>query len=481
MNWVLVADIAYALFLVIVCLRIIYDTRSAVKTLAWLLFVIFVPVIGIVFYFTFGINYRRRRIYSKKLIEDESLRTQLGQQIISRAKEYIADNRAAFDGSVGLVRLLVRDSWSPLSIGNKVDVLTNGEEKFPVLLDVLKRARHHIHIQYYIFEEDGIGTEVKNVLIEKARQGVKVRFIYDAFGSGSLRRKFVRELKDAGVEVYPFNRVRVLLLANRLNYRNHRKIVIVDGKIGLTGGINVSDRYINGPGSPLYWRDTHLLIHGPGVHYLQYLFLCDWNFASGQKLVAEPDHFQGIVRHSHNVPVQIAASGPDSPTSTIMLSLLKAMHIAQKKILITTPYFIPGESVMDTLKVASLSGVTVRLLVPHRSDSTLVNAAARSYYTELLKAGVQIFQYTKGFIHAKTIVIDDRIAIVGSANMDYRSFEMNFEVNAILYDEAISNQLTKRFEDDLRDARQIDPAIWERRSLWKQLLERIARLLSPLL
>jgi cardiolipin synthase len=481
MNWILLVDIVYLSFVILVCLRVIHDTDSVIKTLAYLLIVIFIPIGGALFYFSVGINYRKRKMYSKKLVRDNLLLKEIETRIQVRTQENLVKYSDVIANNEGLVKLLVNDSWSPLTGGNRAKLLINGEETFPELLSALKEAKHHIHIQYYIFEDDVIGNKIKNLLEEKARQGVEVRFIYDDFGSSSIRGKVVNELKAAGVEAYPFNRIRLLFLANRLNYRNHRRIVVVDGSIAFTGGVNVSDRYINTEKSKLYWRDTHLRMDGTGCHYLQYLFFCDWNFSSGQSLTPDATYFSGVHHAPSNVAVQIAASGPDSPAPTIMLSFLKAITLAKKSILITTPYFIPGDSILDALKIASMSGVSVSILVPGVSDSWWVNMAARSYYTELLKVGVQIYLYQKGFLHAKTMVIDDNLSIIGTANMDYRSFDLNFEVNAILFDFQMANNLSNTFHNDLLNSKRIDPSLWKNRKLHKRLSERIARLLSPLM
>lgn len=481
MNWIVILEIAYIIILILVCLRIIYDTTSTTKTLAYLLLVTFIPVLGILFYFSFGINYRKRVVYSKKLVENDALRKELVGRIILSTEVNLRKNTDIIGDGISLVHLLLNDILSPLTTGNDVRLLLNGEEKFPEVISVLNSAKHHIHLQYYIYENDFIGNKIKDILIRKAREGVEVRFIYDAFGSRSIRKKFLRELTDAGVEAYPFNRIRFLPLANRLNYRNHRKLIIVDANCGFVGGINISDRYINEDRRKhIFWRDTHLRIDGPAVQYLQYLFFCDWNFCANQKLQPELPYFN-VRNHPANISVQIAAGGPDSPTATVMLSLLKAINLAKKEILLTTPYFIPGESILNALKVASLGGVSVKILAPGISDSKLVNAAAWSYYDDLLRAGVKIYLYQKGFIHVKTMVVDGYISIVGTANMDYRSFELNFEVNAIVYGEKLALQLNKSFNTDLLDAERIQPDFWRKRPLYKQLPERIARLLSPLL
>ncbi len=485
MNWLLILEIIYFVILVLVCLRIIYDTRTNTKTLAYLLLAIFVPFGGMLFYFSFGINYRKRKIYTKKLIADESMSAKLKENIYRYSKYTFEQSGEDVQSTRELAVMLVKDSHSPLTAGNEVKLLVNGELKFPEVLSAIRQAKHHIHLEYYIYEDGEIGTAIADALIKKAEEGVAVRFIYDDFGSRSVRKKIVPRLKAAGVAVFPFYKVIFIALANRLNYRNHRKIIVIDGSTGFVGGINVSDRYINSAagGTALFWRDTHLRIDGPGVYYLQYLFLCDWNFCANDDL--EPDHLffprPPSVFAKGNKVVQIAASGPDSDTPTILFSLLQSVNQATEEILITTPYFIPGESLLDALMVAALGGISVKLLVPGVSDSALVNAAARSYYDDLLKAGVEIYLYKKGFIHAKTMVSDRKIAMVGTANMDHRSFDLNFEVNAIVYNTEVARELADIFYEDISHAEKIDAAAWVNRAAWKQLLEKTARLVSPLL
>ncbi|WEK20622.1 MAG: cardiolipin synthase [Candidatus Pedobacter colombiensis] len=483
MDWLLVSEIAYLLILILVCLRIIYDTRSTTKTLAYLLFAIFVPFFGIIFYFFFGINYRHRKMYSKKLFENDDLAAKFKQDLLHYSAKTFRENNAEVLSNKELAFMLLKDSMSPLTAKNAVKLLINGEQKFPEVLKAIQEAKYHIHIEYYIFEDDEIGQALAAALAAKAKEGVKVRFIYDDFGSRDIRKKIVPWLIENGVEAYPFLKVHFILLANRLNYRNHRKIIVIDGLTSFVGGINVSNRYINNHTEQLYWRDTHLRIDGPGTLYLQYLFLCDWNFCSEK--ILEPDSYFFPTKApqivEENKLVQIAASGPDSESPTILFSILQAINLATNEILITSPYFIPGESLLDALIISSLSGISVKLLVPGKSDSILVNSAARSYYNDLLKAGVQIYQYQKGFIHAKTMVTDKKIAMVGTANMDFRSFDLNFEVNAIVYDTQIATELSTIFYCDLKHALKIDPEQWADRPLYKQLLEKAARLLSPLL
>ncbi len=481
MKWTYIGLIAYILVVIFVCLRVVYETRSATKTMAYLMLCIFVPVGGIIFYILFGINYWRRKLYDKKSGEDKKMLDKLKREMSAFAAESITLSDMAADDNRELAQMLANELHSPLTRRNKAKLLINGEEKFPEVLQAISDAKHHIHIEYYIFEQDEIGQQIQDLLIKKATEGVEVRFIYDDFGSPSIKKKTEKRMRDAGIEIYPFYKILFYVLANRINYRNHRKIIVIDGQTAFTGGINVSDKYINNKPGKLFWRDTHLRIDGPGVFYLQYLFLCDWNFCCGKILQPDQLHFVANKVHNNDSFVQVASSGPDSLQPSILFSLLQAVYLAKKEILITTPYFIPGDSLLEALRVAALSGLSVKLLVPGISDSKLVNAASKSYYEELLLAGVEVYLYQKGFVHAKTLVADGRLSVVGTANMDYRSFELNFEVNVLLYDEAISEKLRTVFFNDLEDAQKIDADSWCRRPAYQQLPEKLARLFSHVL
>lgn len=482
-NWLFMFQAIYLFITFLVCLKVIYDTRSSTKTLAYLLLIVFLPVIGIVIYFSVGVNYRKNQLYSKKIIRDERLMSEINEKIANYSNQILLNGTDAAKQFRKIVNLLTKEESSPICRGNAVKLLTNGEEKFKEVLEALRLAKHNIHIEYYIYEDDTIGNEIASILEEKAKEGVEIRFIYDDFGSRTLRKKLVPRLQAAGVEIFPFYKIVIHALANRMNYRNHRKIIVIDGKTAFTGGINVSDRYINSPNNKetTYWRDTHLRIDGPAVFYLQYLFITDWNFCSGHQLNPTPTYFPRDYIMESNTMVQIAASGPDSKKPSILLILLQAIGSAIKEIFITTPYFIPDEGLLDALIAASLGGVDVKLLVPETSDSTFVDWAAKSYFADLLNAGVTIYLYQKGFVHAKTLVIDEELSMIGTANMDYRSFELNFEVNALVYDSVFAGRLRQTFIDDLKVSRVLDQDSWGKRPLMRQLPERIARLFSPLL
>ena len=484
MKWILIAQIVYVIIVILTCLRIIYDTHNNSKTLAYLLLVFIAPFIGIIFYFSIGINYSKRKMFSKKLSSDEDLMIDIRENVFKYSATVLDQNRVEIGDSKFLSNLILSDTLSPLTENNQVKILVNGEQKFPEVLAALTSAKKHIHIEYYIYEDDHIGKQIEEILIQKASEGVDVRFIYDDFGSSSLRKRMAKNLNRTGVESFAFSKVKILLLANRLNYRNHRKIIVIDGVQAFVGGINVSDKYSNNEfNTDLYWRDMHLKICGAGVHYLQYLFLCDWNFCAKQKLQSTDEFFPKTfpVLAEANKLVQIVGSGPDSDRPSIMFAILQAIQLAKSEILITTPYFIPGDSIINSLITAALSGVKVKLLVPGISDSKLVNLAGMSYYGSLLNAGVDVYLYQKGFVHAKTMVVDRSISMVGTANMDQRSFELNFEVNAVIYDEEIGTQMSQIFYTDLKSANKIDVNEWNNRTKWQNLQQQIARLFAPLL
>lgn len=483
MKWLLLFEILYLVTIIVVILRVLYDTRSGVKALAYILLIVLVPFFGIFFYFFFGINYRKRKLYSRKIDEDEVVHQKIFTNI-SNYSERVLNSGLLSSDHLNLARFIRNSSSSPLTGNNAVKLLLNGEEKFPELLNALEGATSHIHLEYYIYENDETGNSIADMLIKKAQQGLEVRFMYDDFGSHNLEKKFIKRLEENGIETAPFYKIKWYGLINRLNYRNHRKIIVIDGKKSFIGGINISNRYRNDTQSKndLYWRDTHLMIDGPATFYLQYMFLCDWNFCAKKKIQFGADYFPKFPKENKILDelVQIVPSGPDSILPVIFYSLLEAIGTAKKQVLITSPYFIPGESLMDALIIAAKSGVKIKLLVPWKSDSMIVNLAARSYYKELLRQGVRIFEYKKGFVHSKVMLIDDSLAIVGSANMDYRSFDLNFEVNAMLYSKTTVQQLQAAFDNDIQQSGEINSLDWINRPKYIHLYEKIVGLLAPI-
>lgn len=481
-KWIIAIELIYLLFIITVCIRIIWDTRSVSKTLAYLLFVVFVPIFGVIFYFSFGINYRKRKIYNKKLEVDQFFQKDLERRLTENNQKILSTERLSVKRNRKLIRLLSNQKTERSYVlpNSDIRILNNGENFFPLLFDQIRKAKKHIHIEFYIYEDDVIGNQLKDLLIQKAKEGVEVRFIYDDFGSKSIRKTIARELNQNGVQAFPFNKIKLIYLANRLNYRNHRKIVIIDGKTSFVGGINICDRYINQPENKLYWRDTHLMIKGFSSFTLQRVFLSDWSFCSDENLTVNSEYFPfDEVDKPENYYAQIVSSGPDSDLPNILYSIIQAINSAQKEVLLTTPYYIPDSFLQEALIIASLSGIEIKLLVPKEGDSKIVHTATKAFLGELLKAGIKIYMYEKGFIHSKTFVVDGKLASVGTANLDMRSFDLNFEVSALVYDKRIAQEVRNSFYKDLEDSVQINPEQWINRSKFKRIIEKIVRLVSP--
>ena len=475
--------ILYILVVFIVCINILVNTETPSKALGYLLLVISFPVFGIILYFSVGLNYRKRELYHKKLEIDNQEFPKLEQRAATLSYNTLLRNKEKLGNFFQLASFSRNKSFT--SDNNNATLLINGEEKFPDLIESIRKAKHHIHIQYYIYENDEIGNQLAHELIKKARDGVEVRFIYDDFGSRKIRKNIVKQLREAGVEAFPFYKINLILLANRMNYRNHRKIVVIDGVVGYVGGINVADNYVNKSKDKekLFWRDTHLKIVGISVINLQFTFLTDWNFCANQKLTFSNDYFpmENKSNDYGNHLIQIVSSGPDSKYPKIKFTLIQAILTAKHEVCITSPYFIPDKPFLDAIIIAALSGVSVKLLVPSKSDSFVVNTTTQSYFQEILDAGVEIYTYNKGFVHAKTMVCDRKVAIVGTANLDNRSFDLNFEINAIVYDEHIATELQKAFDKDLNSASRVISEEWSNRPFYMKLLERILYLFSSLM
>ncbi len=468
---------------IIVSLVILLENRNPIRASALILLLFTLPGIGLLIYFFLGRDYRKRKMFEAKKDSDRDIIRKLKEQIRSSSEELIKKNYDILGNKSLLAKMLLNDNYFGLTEHNQLNLLINGEQKFPQLFSALENAKEHIHIEYFIIENGFLFKQFKSILIKKRIEGVSIRIIYDDFGSRHLKNKSINELKKAGIEIYPFYKTYFPYMANRINYRNHRKIVVIDGKTGFIGGLNLSDKYTNNLSSKksFYWRDTHLKIEGPAVRYLQYIFLLDWQFSSDQTLLYNSLFFPNLKNNDNGKLVQIISGGPDLLRETVMTAYFKAIVDAEKECYITTPYFIPSQGIITAIKQAALSGVDVRLLVPGKSDSWLLNSASNTYYYDLLSSGVKIFRYKKGFVHAKTIVIDNNLSIVGSANMDYRSFDYNFEVNAIIYDPDFNNEIKHQFLKDLEESEQITQEEWENCPLRVRLKESIARLLSPIL
>ena len=475
--------LAYLVILAYTIVRILLDTDSTPKTLAYLLLAVVFPVAGIFIYFAFGINYR----HQKSTAIGVQCQLELDREFQKKTKNETSDLVRTGSTEIGhfepMVHFLSEISGEHLS-QNRFELLVNGEEKFPEVLRTLETASKFIHMEYYDWENDTRGNQVKNILLSKIQEGVQVRILYDDYASRKIKRNLIRELKDGGAQVYPKIRVKVKQFANRMNHRDHRKIIIVDGTVGFVGGINISDRYDNSIDTGLYWRDTHVKITGPLALSLQRHFVVSWNSSAERKVAFDktlfPDEHPSS-KKGIGALGQVIAGGPIYPKSNIMLSYFRIFTLATEKLYVTNPYFIPSESIMDALKQAAISGVDVRLMVPEKSDSAVVGAASHFYFKNLLQAGVRIFLYRKGFVHAKTVVADSMLSVVGTANMDIRSFDLNFEIMSVIYGKEFGDELEGVFMKDLEECDELTLEQWNNTGIVRRLGYAIARLISSLL
>lgn len=468
-----------AIFFVVV--NILLENRNPLKTHSYLLLLLLLPFLGIIIYLFFGQNLRKRKIFAKRKLINQAFGPQYIQEFIDKKTDATQRFEALQEHKQyrKLIRFLSND-LSPLSIKNKVSILRNGEEKFPEVMASLAKAKHHIHIEYYIFDNDSIGGPLSDLLIEKVKEGVEVRILVDGVGSLSLKKSYFTKMRNGGILIEEFMPVLFPSFTSKINYRDHRKIIVIDGETGFTGGINLDDRYINQSRNQLYWRDTHLKIEGEAVKTLQFLFFLNWQFVTQTEFTPNNVYFPEIINKGNHC-IQINASGPDWELSSIMDSFFIGITSAKKNIRIATPYFIPNQSILDAIITAVKSDIQVELMIPFKSDSWIVQAASMSFVESLLKEGVRIFLYKKGFLHSKVIVIDDNFASVGTANMDYRSFDLNHEVNTYIYDKDIVETLHQQFKEDINECLEIQLNDWQNRGLKQKLKESLCRLLAPLL
>lgn len=469
--------IGYYALVIFAVIKILLENKNPLKTHSYLLLLVLVPIIGLIIYIFFGQDHRTNKFFSrKKAIDSTIIESIVNNQLhLAYQHELVKDKQVMTKANI--INLLLRNEGSFLTRNNDVSLLINGEQKFEALFKDIENARHHIHLEYYIFEEDEIGLQLADLLIKKAEEGVFVKFIYDDVGS-KFSSQLKKRLIKAGIQCMPIMPVFFPKLS-KANYRDHRKIVVIDGTIGYVGGINIADRYINKDGQS-YWRDTHLRIIGNASQALQIEFILNWYYASKQKIEINNDIFPKIEAVGQQC-VQIAASGPDTDWSSIMQAFFMAIGTATKRVWITTPYFIPNEPVLTVIKTAALSGIDVQIIFPFTADSKIVQAASMSYMKEVLEAGVKVHLYTRGFIHAKTLLVDNVFCSVGTANMDYRSFDQNYEINAMVYGEKLVKELDTQFKIDLEQCVPLTLSRWDKGSLRKRLVQSVARLLAPLL
>ena len=475
MDWSFVAGVIYLLNTLFAIVVIFFERRNPTATLAWLMVLFFLPLIGFVLYLFLGQNYTRQRLFTLKAKDDAALRAIFEEQHRRLLESQHRFSNPEAEQYRDVILALLRSNRAFLTEDNRVEIYTDGNKKFEALFAAIRDARHHIHLEYFIVNNAELGREVVHALAAKAAEGLEVRLLFDALGTraGGGSRAAFRELTDAGGRIGVF-----FPSVYRVNYRNHRKIAVIDGRIGFIGGFNIGDEYL-GRGPLGYWRDTAVKITGQAVKLLQLRFFLDWHFAVGEYLRADPAYFPGPDGDG-TTAVQIVSGGPDTRRSPIKEGYIKLINAARESVYLQTPYFIPDDSISDALRLAALSGADVRLMIPSKPDHPFVYWATLSFAADLLDAGVRVYTYDNGFIHAKTIVVDGRVGSVGSANWDVRSFRLNFEANAFFYDAAVGAELKQRFLEDLALSTELTAERYARRSRRIRFKESISRLFSPL-
>ena len=466
-------------------IHVVMDNRQPAKTMAWVLVIFFLPVVGIVLYLFFGVNQRRERMVEQRSLDQLSKRSMLS--FVEQQNLRVPDVHQP------LVELFINENLSLPFKNNVVDIMTDGYAFTAALLKDIAQAQHHIHIDLYIIEEDPLGNLVADALIDKAHQGIRVRIVYDDVGCWKVSRRFWERMREEGIEIHAFLPVHFPTFTSKVNYRNHRKLIVIDGSVGYVGGMNIALRYVKGikkeqkkgeAATYTPWRDTMLRMTGGAVYALQRAFLVDWYFVDRTLITDRVYYPATTVLPSpavNNCLAQLVTSGPTTPYPEIMQGFVHIIATARRYIYMETPYFLPTEPVLLALKMAALRGIDVRLLVPLHSDARFVEWAGRSYLREVCDAGVQVWLYSRGFLHSKLMVVDDELATCGSTNIDFRSFENNFESNIFIYDNPVAMRLREVFLSDQQHANLLsDLPERMRPSFLNRLLESLARLLAPL-
>ena len=471
--------VIYTLTIVFTLIVVILENRSPQKTISWILVLILLPVIGLISYLVFGQSYRKQKMFSLKGLGDLKWLQILSQDQKGNLEKSKFLKNERIHEKKNVMTLLLNNSKALLTGQNRVKILNDGEETFTEIYKSLRKAKEHIHLEYYIIEDGELASELHEILLERAIAGVEIRIIYDGVGSWKLSQDYIDSLRKVGVKIHAFLPVRFPVLTSRINYRNHRKIIIIDGKTAFVGGLNFADRYKNGIPDIGIWRDTHLKIVGEAASSLQIVFLIDWYFVRQEVLLDEK--YRPNFKVKERCLLQIVSSGADSDWASILQAYFSAIASAKQNVYISSPYFMPNGSILMALKTAAMSGIDVRVLIPNKSDSAMTFYGTLSYIGELLEAGVKIYFYKKGFNHSKIMMVDGVISTVGTANMDIRSFEQNFEVNALVYDETVTMELRERFLEDLEQSDEIDLETWQKRPKVQKIKESLARIFTPLL
>lgn len=483
MTFSTIVEIIVILNAVLAFLTVFREKRDIAATWAWMLVLVLLPVVGFIAYAFIGRKLPKGRMFQLQKQVAMQLDERLAQQREQLGSEIMPADKISHS-VINMVNMFMATDHAFLARKNRVRVITDGHDLFHLMLEDIEKATSSIHIEFYTFYNDKIGNEILDLLVKKAQAGVEVRVIYDPWGSMGTWKSFFKPLMAVGGHVEPFLGTRSAIIDFRLNFRDHRKIVTIDGRIGYVGGFNIGDQYLGRKEKFGHWRDTHLRIVGSGVFSLQARFMLDWNATDKDHPFNDYqiDHrYFPLTQVKGETSMQIVSSGPDSDLQQIKMGYMRLIQTAEKRLWIQTPYLIPDDSVLDSLRIAAMAGIDVRIMIPDKPDHAFVYRATQYYARQLANDGVKIYYYHNGFIHAKTMVADGKIASVGSANMDYRSFKLNFEINAFLYDAGLAGQLEAIFEADMRNSELITPEKFNQQSLYLKFKQTASRLLSPIL
>ena len=464
--------VLYILTVLTVIVVVLSENRNPVKSIAWVLVLVLLPVLGLVIYLIFG-----RSLKGMSLISRSHLRE------LRRLNDFPNDidhEESLSEDTHQIISLVNKLAGPHLFVGNDIEIFTSGQDKFDALKRDILAARDYIHVQYFILENDKTGSELMQLLIDKAREGVQVRVLYDYVGSFYMHSHVLKRMRAAGIDVHPFLKLTFMQFAFRINWRNHRKIVVIDGKVGYVGGMNIADRYVVGDKKWVPWRDTHLRITGESVAALLYSFVIDWDFTTRNLLTSPTMHYAERPVNPEYM-VQMMSSGPTNRWNNISFVFFKAITLAKRCVYIQTPYFLPSDSLLKALQSVALAGVDVRLMIPRQSDSAMLRLATGSYIKECLLSGIKIYLYEPTIMHAKVLIVDDEFVTTGSTNFDFRSFEHNFEFNVLVYSKEFNSKMKAIFEEDMKQSTRLTLSKWKKRPMLQKALESIVRLISPIL
>lgn len=479
LQYINISVVIFVVNMILSAAVIFLERKNPTTTVLWVMVIMFLPIVGFIIYIIFGVDLSKTKMFKNKTTEDEftnAYALDRIEEIIEGQYDYNDKQAYEYDS---MIRLLSVGSFSKYTEFNKVEVFSDGILLADDIINEINNARNSIYIEYYIISSGVYFDRVKEALIKKAKEGVEIKLLVDGMGGRKLKRSDINEMKDAGIEYVVFFPPTLGPLNVRVNFRNHRKIIVIDSEVGYMGGFNIADEYINLDEKFGYWRDTHLKIHGEAINDLTNRFFIDYKFASGNQYGRYLSH---VINKDYNVAMNIVSSGPDHKLEQIRDGFDKMISLAKKRIYIQTPYFIPDEGLLKSLRMAAYSGTDVRIMVPRKPDHPFVKSASRSYLSELLEFGAKVYYYQNDrFLHAKTILIDDFVSSVGTANFDIRSFKLNFEINAFIYDSRINNILAKQFLDDIVHCDEYTYDEYLERSLYHKVTESLSRLLSPVL